>query len=60
MTEKKEKKIRGCDVGSLKVGQPAVIYSEEGQILKTSPVVSYIKAGGVVIIETKNTVYKTV
>lgn len=53
---KREVKIKGCDMGSLRKGYPATVFID-GRVYSTGAVVSSLVAGGVVIIETENTIY---
>lgn len=57
-SSKKVVLIKGANA-ALKCGEPAVVYTMDDQILKTSPVVTYNVSGGQVYIETRHTVYRT-
>lgn len=57
-SSKKVVLIKGAETG-LEWGKPAVVYTMNGQILKTSPVVTYNVSGGQIYIETRHTVYRT-
>lgn len=54
---KPEKKIIAADL-NLKIGKPAKITLEDGQLCQTSPVKCYNVAGGHIYIETENTIYR--
>lgn len=53
------KKIKGVDMGSLHIGEPAILYLPNGKVIKTSPVKSwYINAlAHICRIETTNSIY---
>lgn len=53
--EKKKIKINGADM-DLQLGRPAIVMVN-GNIYKTSPVITYYVLGGKVYIETKNSIY---
>lgn len=55
---KVRKKITGVDLSTLEIGKNAKVLCC-GEWLLTSPVINYCKHGGVVIIETKNSIYST-
>ena len=50
--------VTGCDMGSLKIGQSAMVFCENGDIIQTSPVESYRVSSKLVYIETGHTIYK--
>lgn len=50
--------VTGCDMGSLKIGQSAMVFCENGDIIQTSPVESYKVSSKLVYIETEHTIYK--
>lgn len=50
--------VNGCDMGSLKVGQSATVFCQNGDIVQTSPVENYRVSSKVVYIETDHTIYK--
>ena len=56
---KKEIKIRGTmDMGSLEVGKSAVLILENGDLIRTSKIVTQpFVGGGVIRVETQNSVY---
>ena len=56
---KKEIKIRGTmDMGALRVGQNAVLILENGDLVRTSKIVTPpFVGGGVIRVETQNSVY---
>lgn len=56
---KREVKIKGTmDMGSLRVGQNAVLILENGDLIRTSKIVTQpFVGGGVIRVETKNSVY---
>lgn len=58
-TEKKTRKVKGCDMASVSQGKKATVYLEDGRVAITSPVVTYFVSGpgGYIYIETENTIY---
>jgi len=56
---KQIKRIKGADMGSLKIGESAKLLLEDGRIALTSPVISYFNANSYLRVETKNSVYST-
>lgn len=50
--------VNGCDMGSLKIGQSAMVFCQNGDIVQTSPVENYRVNSKVVYIETDHTIYK--
>lgn len=53
--EKKRIRISGADM-DLRLGKPAIIWYN-GELYRTSPVVSYWTKAGKVFIETRNSIY---
>ena len=49
--------VRGCDMGSLKIGKSATVFCNDSRILKTSPVLAYNVSSSVVYIETEHSIY---
>lgn len=50
--------VNGCDMGSLKIGQSAMVFCENGDIVQTSPVEGYRVSSKLIYIETDHTIYK--
>ena len=57
--EKRKIVINGCDTGSVRIGEKALVIIN-GKLAKTSTVVSAMVSSKRVYIETKNSIYTTV